>query len=114
MHHVGCMAALNPTWFRATVLLKLIMFYVYVLRSLKDGKFYIGYSSNLKLRFTAHNNGECISTKHRRPFELIFYEAFKSRRDAERRELYFKTSKGKSSLRMMLREYLYNPNKENQ
>ncbi len=53
-----------------------------------------------------HNNGEVTSTKSRRPLELIFYEGYKSVKDAKRRERYFKTMKGKSSLNMMLRNSL--------
>jgi putative endonuclease len=81
------------------------MYYVYILQSLKDKKLYIGYSENLKRRFAEHQNGEVQSTKPRRPFELIFYEAYKNIADAKRREKYFKTNKGKSSLRMMLKDY---------
>jgi len=57
----------------------------------------------LKNRFEEHGNGEVKSTKHRRPLDLIFYEAFKDKRDAQRREKYFKTEKGKSSLKQVIR-----------
>ena len=79
------------------------MYYCYILRSQKDKKFYIGSSGDLKKRFLEHQNGKVQSTKSRRPLQLIFYEAFISKDDATRREHYFKSSKGKSSLRMMLR-----------
>jgi putative endonuclease len=80
--------------------------YVYILRSLKDGLFYIGYSEDLRTRVKDHNAGKNVSTKNRRPLELIFYEAFPSKKDALRREAYFKTTKGKITLKQMLREYL--------
>ena len=79
------------------------MFYVYILQSLKDKKLYIGYSSNLKRRLQEHKTGSSFSTKSRLPFELICYEAFRSADDARRRESYFKSSKGKSTLKQMLR-----------
>jgi putative endonuclease len=82
------------------------MFYVYVLKSQMDGNLYIGYTTNLKNRLQKHQNGEVLSTSPRRPFELIFYEGYKNMEDAKRREGYLKTSKGKSSLRMMLRDSL--------
>ena len=82
------------------------MYYVYVLRSQRDGKMYIGYTTNLWNRLQEHQNGEVCSTKPRRPFELIFYEGYKCVEDAKRRERYLKTSRGKSSLRMMLRDSL--------
>ena len=80
--------------------------YVYTLLSLKDNQFYTGFSSNVFNRHDAHNNGKNISTDKRRPFELIHFEAFLSKADALRRERYFKTTKGKVTLRQMLRDYL--------
>lgn len=83
-------------------------YFVYILLSLKDGKFYIGSSADVQQRFKDHNDGKNISTSNRRPFELVYYEAFLSKQDALRREHYFKTTKGKITLRQMLREYLNN------
>lgn len=80
--------------------------YVYVLHSLKDRLFYIGYSDDLKTRVKDHNSGKNVSTKNRRPLELIFYEAYPAKADALRRESYFKTTKGKVTLKQMLKEYL--------
>jgi len=80
------------------------MYYTYVLKSLKDKKFYIGRSDDLKRRIAEHKAGKVKSTKNRLPIELIFYEAFKSKLDAIRRENYFKTTKGKRALRIMLKE----------
>ena len=82
------------------------MFYVYILQSLKDKKLYIGYSSDLKRRLKEHKTGGSKSTKSRLPFRLIYYEAHFSPKDARRREKYFKTDKGKSTLKQMLREAL--------
>ena len=81
-------------------------FYVYVLRSIDKDFIYVGVTANLKKRFSEHNNKEELSTKHYAPFELIFYEAYRNEKDAKRREEYFKTTKGKTTLRMMLKEYL--------
>lgn len=55
------------------------MDYVYVLLSLKDGKFYTGYTENLDRRIEEHTNGVTASTKFRQPFELIYYEASRNR-----------------------------------
>jgi len=82
------------------------MYFVYVLLSLKDDKFYIGYSKDLKRRLKEHDSGKNTSTKSRLPLKLIYYEAHLSKADAARRERYFKTTKGKSTLRQMLRESL--------
>ena len=84
------------------------MYYVYILKSLRDNKLYIGYTTDLKKRFEKHQKGEVVAAKPRRPLKLIFYEAYKSKVDAKRREKYFKTDKGKSTLRMMLTDTLNN------
>jgi putative endonuclease len=62
------------------------MFYVYIIKSRKDGNLYIGSTNNLSRRIKAHNSGLVFSTKNRRPFELVYYEAYKSESDARNRE----------------------------
>lgn len=62
------------------------MFYLYVLKSVKDGNLYIGSTNNLRKRFNLHNEGKVFSTKMRASFELIYYEAYKSENDARKRE----------------------------
>lgn len=70
------------------------MYYVYILRSLKDKKFYIGYTKDLSKRFKEHNDGKVTSTKYRLPFELLYYEASRNQNDALHREKYLKTTYG--------------------
>jgi len=62
------------------------MFYVYILKSLKDHNLYIGSTNNLERRLEEHNAGKCFSTKPRIPFEIVYYEAYKSENDARKRE----------------------------
>jgi len=81
-------------------------YWVYVLYSLKDHKMYIGFTINLKRRFQQHNEGKTKSTAKRRPFKLLFCEAYISKKDAMRRERYFKTDPGKKTLKLMLKESL--------
>ena len=69
------------------------MFYVYILKSTKDGNLYIGYTNDLKKRFEAHNKGKVFSTVKRRPLLLVYYEAFKAQRDATTREQQIKQFK---------------------
>jgi putative endonuclease len=79
--------------------------YVYILKSEGSDFIYTGCTNNLRRRLKEHNNKEELSTKAYAPFELIHYEAYKDKRDAYRREGYLKTSKGKTTLRTMLREH---------
>ncbi|OGH08355.1 MAG: hypothetical protein A2152_02090 [Candidatus Levybacteria bacterium RBG_16_35_6] len=80
-------------------------YYVYVLKSINKNFIYVGITNELKRRLMEHNNKGELSTKHYAPFELIFYEAYRNKKDAKRREEYFKTTKGKVTLRQMLREF---------
>lgn len=81
-------------------------FYVYVLFSLKDKRFYVGFSRNLKTRFSKHTNGEVKSTMHRRPLALIHYEYFISEEDAKAREVFLKSGFGREQLRQSLKRTL--------
>lgn len=69
------------------------MFYVYILKSSKDRKLYIGYTNNLKRRIQEHNQGKNFSTTRRGIFSLVYYEAFKSQKDATTREKQLKQFK---------------------
>ena len=82
------------------------MHYTYVLLSDVDGQFYTGSMSDLKRRFGQHNEGEVPSTKSRRPFRLIYYEACLSKADAVAREHYLKSGMGKRYLRNRLKDAL--------
>jgi putative endonuclease len=62
------------------------MFYVYILKSKKDGKCYFGSTIDLKKRLKLHNDGRVFSTKYRRPLILVYYEAYLSEKDARKRE----------------------------
>ena len=53
------------------------MHYTYILKSLSNpSQTYIGYTSNLKARFEAHNSGRSIHTAKYTPWKLEFYSAF--------------------------------------
>ena len=69
-------------------------------------KFYTGFTKDLKLRFEKHNKGLIESTKDRRPFALIYYEACLSQKDATKREKYLKSYLGKQFLHNRLKSYL--------
>ncbi len=81
-------------------------YYVYILRSLKDNKFYTGYTVNLKNRIKNHNEGKVVSTRHRIPFELIYFEGCLNEEDALHREKYLKTTYGKRYINNRLKSFL--------
>ena len=82
------------------------MYFVYVLYGKDDHKFYVGYTNNLERRINEHKSRQCHTTLRMANPVLIFYESFFSADDAKRREGYFKTSKGKKTLKLMLRDSL--------
>lgn len=86
---------------------KIIMWYVYVLRSKKNQKMYTGVTSDLKKRFRDHNskNGSKYTSKNA-PFELIFYEAFLNKKNAYIDEVFFKSGYGREVLKGKLRNFL--------
>lgn len=83
-----------------------MFYYVYILKSKRDNKFYTGYTKNLKLRFEKHMNGLVNSTKERRPLKLVYFEGCLNQQDATHREKYLKTYLGKMFLKNRLKSYL--------
>ena len=82
------------------------MIYTYVLQSLKDNKFYTGSTNDLRRRIREHGDGKVPSSRYRRPFKLIYYEACLNDHDARLREKYLKTAWGKRYIKNRLKNYL--------
>ena len=78
------------------------MYYFYILRSLRNGKLYLGSTPDLKARVKSHTDGKNKATKPNIPYELIYYSAFKSKKDAIDSEQYFKTTAGWKRIHRML------------
>ena len=70
------------------------MFYVYVVRSVKDGRLYTGMTGDLRRRLGDHNRGKTSSLRGRRPLRLVYSEEYATRSEALARERYFKTPEG--------------------
>lgn len=85
-------------------------YYVYTLFSLKDYKFYTGFTTDLKDRLSRHARGEVKSTFNRRSLKLIHYEYFTNEEDARAREIFLKSGFGrdnmKKALQRTLKEYV--------
>jgi putative endonuclease len=84
------------------------MYYIYLLESLKDKTWYTGYTKDLKERVLIHNKGLNYSTKSRRPWKLLYYEACIHKKDARAREKYLKSGMGKRYLKNRLKYQLSN------
>lgn len=77
-------------------------YYVYILLSLKDHKFYVGFTHELKERLFQHAKGLVTSTKYRLPLKVIHYEYFINKEDAKARERFFKSGFGRQQLKKAL------------
>lgn len=75
------------------------MYFVYILRSLRDGSHYIGQTSDLARRVEQHNIGACGFTSRHFPYELIHYETYETRGEATTRERFLKTREGHLELK---------------
>jgi putative endonuclease len=78
--------------------------YVYILRSLKDSKYYIGVTHDVEARLLFHNSGRQRSTKNRIPFVLILVEQFETREAALAREKQIKSWKGGNAFKILVNE----------
>lgn len=84
-----------------------MFYYVYVLQSKKTDNLYKGYTVDLRSRLKKHNQGLNFSTKSKKPWSVVYYEAYRNEKDARRREKYLKTSQGSRLLKRSLKEYFY-------
>jgi putative endonuclease len=82
------------------------MYYVYLLQSQKDQGWYIGFTSDLQRRIQEHNRGDTESIQSRRPFTLIYYEAYLNQKDAIGRERFLKSGSGRNFLKKQLTHFL--------
>jgi putative endonuclease len=78
------------------------MFYVYAIRSEKDGRIYVGMCSDVEARIKQHNAGTTKSTKGYTPWKLIYSEKVESRIEARKREIYLKSGVGKEFLKSLV------------
>ena len=78
------------------------MYYVYIIKSRKDGRFYIGSTSNVQNRLDYHNSGRQRSTKNRIPFDLVYTESFENKSMALAREKQIKSYKGGMAFKKLI------------
>ena len=78
------------------------MYYVYVIKSEKNGKNYIGYTEDLEIRLLSHNQGKVRSTKAYKPYKLLYKEEFSDKTTARKRELFLKSGRGRDFIKSIL------------
>ena len=74
------------------------MYYVYVIQSERDKRYYIGYASNLEKRLNSHNVGLQRWTRNKGPWKLVYSESFINKRDAIIRERELKNKKSHNAI----------------
>ncbi|MDX2414586.1 MAG: GIY-YIG nuclease family protein, partial [Bacteroidales bacterium] len=75
------------------------MYYVYILKSLKDGRLYKGVTKDIDQRIKEHNTGKTKSTRPYKPWEVVYFESFDNFESARQRELYLKSGSGREFLK---------------
>ncbi|MFZ1805804.1 MAG: GIY-YIG nuclease family protein [Cyclobacteriaceae bacterium] len=76
-------------------------YYVYVIKSEKDGRLYKGLSEEPERRLLAHNSGKVKSTKGFRPWKIVYTEGYSSFEEARTRELFLKSGRGRDFLKSL-------------
>jgi len=85
------------------------MYYVYLIESLHDSSWYIGYTpDNPFSRLEKHNSGTEYFTKRKMPWKMIYYESYFNKQDATGREKFLKSGSGRIYLKKQLKNYLSN------
>ncbi|MFH1601406.1 MAG: GIY-YIG nuclease family protein [Candidatus Shapirobacteria bacterium] len=75
------------------------MFYTYILKNSKTGRYYIGSTKDLKNRLNKHFSGEVKSTKSNLNYKLKWYCVFRTREQAVSFERYLKSGSGIAFMR---------------
>ncbi len=80
--------------------------FVYILKSRKDGSYYVGTTNNLEDRLNRHNQGRSKFTKTKRPWELVYFEEHPDRSSAMKKEYALKRHKSREHIETFVKQYL--------
>src|SRR3989338_1490130 len=78
------------------------MHYIYIIRSDKDGGYYTGLTSDLDRRVREHNKSDTKSTRSRKPWRIVYSEAYATLKEARAREKYLKSGVGRELRKKLL------------
>lgn len=79
-----------------------MMFIVYILQSEKDNSYYVGYTSNIDVRLSFHNEGLSQYTSAKRPWRVAYQESFESKSEAIKREKFIKRQKSRQYIESLI------------
>ena len=74
-------------------------YYVYVLRSNEFERNYTGFTTNLENRLKQHNSGKTASTRPYKPWRILYYECFSTKKEALSKEKYLKSGIGREFIK---------------
>ena len=80
------------------------MFYVYILKSLKDHRAYTGFTEDLTNRLSRHNSGRVTATRNRKPLQLLYLEEIGNLNKTRQRESYWKSGAGRRKLKKFFKD----------
>jgi putative endonuclease len=78
------------------------MYYLYIIKSLRNKRYYVGSTNDVDRRLIEHNSGKSKYTRMTKPFELVYKEEYLTRSEAGRRELYIKKLKSKKYIEQLI------------
>ena len=78
------------------------MYSIYILRSMKNNRYYIGCTKDMERRLNEHNSGETKGNRYYRPFELVYKEEYDNPAEARKRERYIKSQKSRKFIERLI------------
>jgi putative endonuclease len=84
------------------------MFYTYILKSTSNGRYYIGHTNDINSRLHRHNSGMVTATKNKGPWIIVYFETYKTKTEANKRELYIKSMKSRVFIEKLIQNFNLN------
>ena len=77
-------------------------YFAYILESEKDSSYYIGHTEDLEKRIIYHNEGKSKYTSRKMPWKVVYYETFKTRKEAHERERFLKKQRNRAFYKRLI------------
>jgi len=86
----------------AIKIINYFVYYVYIIKNKDNGRLYIGSTTDLQRRLAEHNRGKTKSTRFSSRWELVYYEAHRSKSLMRKAEIFYKTGQGRRQIKKKL------------